>query len=153
AFGGTKNPDVAGIIALAPDLVIANKEENRREDIEALKGAGVRVMLTDPNTVDEALAMILEIGQLLGASTRAEAMVADASEALREPGLPGTRVFVPVWREPLMGLGSGTYGSDLLERCGAVNGGGRGIRRWKPGPPAHGRPMRSCSPTSRTGSG
>ena len=61
-IGGTKNPRLARIVALAPDIVLANKEENRREDIEALRAAGIAVLLTDPNSVPEAVSMISEIG-------------------------------------------------------------------------------------------
>src|SRR5436190_24285991 len=56
SVGGTKDPDVARVAALRPGLVIANKEENRREDVEALRAAGLEVLLTDPNSVGEALA-------------------------------------------------------------------------------------------------
>lgn len=120
-MGGTKNPDVGRIAALKPDLVIANKEENRREDVEALRAAGIDVLLTDPNTVDEALAMMLEIGARLGNLELAEACVGEAREVLRQPPLEPVRVFVPIWPEPLMGLGSATYGNDVLARAGAVN--------------------------------
>jgi ABC-type Fe3+-hydroxamate transport system substrate-binding protein len=120
--GGTKNPKVERIIGLAPDLVIANREENRREDVEALQAAGLRVVLTDPNTVAEALAMVEELGTLLGCEDQAGKLVADTTRALGEPA-PNEppRVFVAIWKEPLLGLGSGTYGHDLLERAGAVN--------------------------------
>lgn len=120
--GGTKNPDVAAIRELEPDLVITNKEENRREDVEALRAAGLDVLLTDPNTVDEALEMMAEVGARLGAPARAAEFIADARAALAEP-LPERRlrVFVPIWHEPLMALGSNSYGHDLIERCGAIN--------------------------------
>ena len=119
--GGTKNPDLAKVAALAPDLVIANKEENRRGDVEALRDAGLNVLLTDPNTVEEALAMLWEIGALLGRENLARRYVDDAREALAETPTGPVRVFVPIWHEPLMGLGSATYGHDVLERAGAVN--------------------------------
>ena len=119
--GGTKNPDIQKVIGLQPDLVIANKEENRREDVEALRAAGLRVLLTDPNTVEDALAMMLEIGGLLGRREEAHLFVEDARAALAEPAVGGVRVLIPIWHEPLMGLGSATYGHDLLERCGGVN--------------------------------
>ncbi len=120
--GGTKNPDLAAVLGLRPDLVIANKEENRREDVEALRAASVEVLLTDPNTVDEATAMILDFGRLFGASERAQGLVVEIDRALEgvRPAT-GARVFVGVWRKPLLGLGSGTYGGDLIERCGGVN--------------------------------
>ncbi len=120
-MGGTKNPDVRKIAALRPDLVIANKEENRREDVEALRAAGLNVLLTDPNTVDEALRMLLELGALLDQEDLARDYVDDALAALAEPLARHVRVFVPIWHEPLMGLGSATYGHDLLQRCGAIN--------------------------------
>lgn len=122
AFGGTKNPQVEKIVAAAPDLVIANKEENRREDIEALEAAGVKVLLTDPNSVAEALAMIAELGDLLGAEGRASELVADVRQELAVPvGGEPARVFVAVWHNPLMGLGSNAYGHSLLEASGARN--------------------------------
>lgn len=122
AVGGTKNPDVAAIAALAPDLVIANREENRREDVEALRLAGLDVLLTDPNTVDQAMAVCVEIATRLEVPERGWEIARETASVLREP-LPerGLRVFVAVWHEPLMGLGSESYGHDLIERCGAVN--------------------------------
>ncbi|MCC6381265.1 MAG: ABC transporter substrate-binding protein [Dehalococcoidia bacterium] len=120
--GGTKNPRVDRIVALAPDLVIANREENRREDVEALRGAGLDVLLTGPNTVDQALDMLLDIGRVLDAGPAAAEIVTAARAALASPALsPRPRVFVAVWKEPLMGLGSLSYGHDLVERAGAVN--------------------------------
>jgi len=140
ALGGTKNPDIARIVVAAPDLVLANKEENRREDIEALEAAGLRVLLTDPNTVDEAVAMIREVGEALGAGGKADRLIGEirvALEGVASPpgplsGLPSgegeerLRVYVGVWHNPMMGLGSESYGHSLMEACGAVNAlGGR----------------------------
>ncbi len=122
AIGGTKNPDIEAIVALVPDLVIANREENRREDVEALREAGLETLLTDPNSVDDALAMILELGEVLGRKTAAGAIVDDARDAIAEGGGgPRPALFVPVWRNPLMGLGEDTYGSSVLEAAGASN--------------------------------
>jgi ABC-type Fe3+-hydroxamate transport system substrate-binding protein len=121
-FGGTKDPDVAAIAAAAPDLVIANHEENRREDVEALRARGIRVLVTEIDSVAEAFAAIRALGQELGAEERAEAIVQEAADALAEPpAAPPVRVFVPIWRRPLLGLGGNTYGSSILEACGAVN--------------------------------
>ncbi|MCC7366718.1 MAG: ABC transporter substrate-binding protein [Dehalococcoidia bacterium] len=120
--GGTKNPKVERIVALAPDLVLANREENRREDIEALEAAGLEVLLTDPNTVAEAAAMIREVGARVGAAGAANAL-AERIESMLAEAVPGRgpRVFVPIWKEPLMGLGGAAYGHDLIEQAGAVN--------------------------------
>jgi len=121
-IGGTKNPDIEAITALGPDLVIANREENRREDVEALRAVGLNVLLTDPNSVDEALAMIAEVGEELGRKTAAEGLVAEVRAALAEGRgeRPGA-LFVPIWRNPLMGLAGDTYGSSVLEAAGATN--------------------------------
>ena len=120
-IGGTKNPHIDRIIALAPDLVLANKEENRREDIEALETNGLDVLLTDQNTVAEAMAMIAEVGRQLGCDEQSARLNAEIAAALAEPMPPPVRVFAAVWWNPLMGLGSASYGHDLLEQCGAVN--------------------------------
>ena len=119
--GGTKNPDVSRIAALNPDIVIANKEENRREDIEALIAAKIPVHLTDPNTLNQALAMIVQLGELFEASSRAAELVADVRMELSRVYPVARRVFVAVWREPLLGLGGESYGNSLLESLGAVN--------------------------------
>ncbi len=122
-IGGTKNPDIEEIVSLAPSLVIANREENRKEDVEALQASGLDVLLTDPNTVNEAIAMILELGDLLDASDDAKLLAAEIQAALDEvrPRSKPMNVFAAVWNKPLMGLGGNAYGHDLLERCGARN--------------------------------
>ncbi|MEP7215045.1 MAG: helical backbone metal receptor [Anaerolineaceae bacterium] len=120
--GGTKNPRIERLVALKPGLVLANKEENRREDVEALRAAGLKVLLTDPNSVPEAVAMIREIGALVDAEARAEELAAEIEAALCGPAsLQPLRVFAAVWWDPLMGLGSESYGHDLLERAGGIN--------------------------------
>ncbi len=121
-IGGTKNPDIEAITAIEPDLVIANREENRREDVEALEAAGLNVLLTDPNSVDEALAMIAGIGEALGREAEAAGLVGEVRAAVAEgSGERRTALFVPIWRNPLMGLGRDTYGHSVLEAAGATN--------------------------------
>ncbi len=119
--GGTKNPDVSRIAALNPDIVIANKEENRREDIEALIAAGIPVQLTDPNTVEEALAMIEALASLFDAGDIGQSLVSEVRHELQAITPSHRRVFVAVWRDPLLGLGGASYGNSLLETLGAVN--------------------------------
>ena len=120
--GGTKNPHIGRILALSPDLVLANKEENRREDVEALRAAGLSVLLTDPNSVPGAVAMIREVGARIESQTGGESLAAEIEAALAEPSPgPPLRVFAAVWWNPLMGLGNESYGHDLLERAGATN--------------------------------
>jgi ABC-type Fe3+-hydroxamate transport system substrate-binding protein len=118
---GTKNPDVAAVIALQPDLVVANAEENRDQDLAELRAAGLAVWVTAPQTLDEAftsLANMLQACELsppdwLGRAERAWAPSRDGNETeVRR------RAFVPIWRRPWMSLGSGTFAGDVLSRLG-----------------------------------
>jgi ABC-type hemin transport system substrate-binding protein len=121
AMGGTKDPDVAAIIAASPSLVIANREENRREDVEALEAAGLRVVVTDPSTVPGALQMIGELGELLDAGERAARLRRETEAAMTPVNARGPRVLVPIWWKPLMAMGGDCYGSDVVAVAGAVN--------------------------------
>ena len=124
--GGEKDPDLAVIRALTPDLVVANIEENRAEDITALRAAGIPVWVTYPRTVAEGLAMIRELGEVTGTSDNARAMLATL-EPLYETARArisersAVRVFYPIWRQPWMTIGSDTYVHDLLRICGGAN--------------------------------
>jgi ABC-type Fe3+-hydroxamate transport system substrate-binding protein len=131
--GGTKSPDLAAIRALAPDLVIANQEENRRRDVERLESEGIPVWVTYPRTVAEGAALLAELAEL-GATPEARlsvvAPVQDAvAEAERARPAQRTAVFCPIWRDPWMAVGGDTYADDLLSLCGGRNvfgaGGGR----------------------------
>jgi len=124
--GGEKNPDLSVILALAPDLVVANIEENRVEDVAALRAAGLRVWVTYPRTVVEALTMIGDLGEVTGAHEHARALLATlkplyararARAAARRP----VSVFYPIWRQPWMTIGADTYVHDLLATCGGAN--------------------------------
>jgi ABC-type Fe3+-hydroxamate transport system substrate-binding protein len=123
--GGTKTPDLEAIRALAPDLVIANQEENRKRDVEGLERAGLRVWLTYPCTVREGAELLAELAEL-GASAEARARVVEpvlraVSEAEATPATAPPRVFCPIWRDPWMAVGAPTYADDLLRLCGGVN--------------------------------
>jgi ABC-type Fe3+-hydroxamate transport system substrate-binding protein len=119
---GTKNPDRAAIAALAPDLVVCNREENRRLDVDRLRAAGVPVWVTVIESVDQALASmrrlfteVLEVGEP-GWLAEAAAEWADPA-----PTSGGLRVAVPVWRDPWMVVGRDTFAGDVLARLGLVN--------------------------------
>jgi ABC-type Fe3+-hydroxamate transport system substrate-binding protein len=121
-IGGTKNPDVAAITALRPDLVIANEEENRAPDLDALRAAGLDVLVTEVRTLPQALG---ELDRLLaGALGLPRPRWLDEAErawaALPRPAAP-LRAVVPVWRRPWMVLGRDTFAGDLLARLGVEN--------------------------------
>lgn len=118
--GGTKNPDVARIVALAPELVIANAEENRAADLEALRAAGCDVWVTDPETVPDALAQLRTLLGALGAD-RVD-WLDDAERAWATPWRGSRlRAVVPIWRRPWMALGRDTFAGDVLARLGVDN--------------------------------
>ena len=118
---GTKNPDLAAIRALSPDVVIANKEENRELDVRRLRDSGVRVWVSEIETVPEAFAAYDELfDDVLG--WERPAWLEEARALWSGPPPPATaRVVVPIWRDPWMVVGSRTFTGDLLRRLGWEN--------------------------------
>ncbi|MCX4849104.1 helical backbone metal receptor [Streptomyces sp. NBC_00893] len=121
-IGGTKNPDVPAILALRPDLVVANEEENREPDLAALRAAGTEVLVTRIRTLDQAFEGL--DGLLVTACGLARPRWLDEAEAawaaLPPPRAP-RRAIVPIWRRPWMVLGRDTFAGDLLARLGVQN--------------------------------
>lgn len=119
---GTKNPDVAAIVALEPDLVLANAEENRPADLDALRDEGLTVHVTDIRTVDGALESLAEVLVRCGAGRPAWLDAAARAWQDVEPVAPRRlRAVVPVWRRPWMALGRDTFAGDVLARLGVDN--------------------------------
>lgn len=120
--GGSKYPDLDQVLALRPDLVLLNEEENRLADAEALHAAGVPVRVTFPRTVPEALAQLGELVAALGVPDEPTWLLAArrAWAELPAPAAPRTAV-VPVWRRPWVVLGRDTFAGDVLGRLGVVN--------------------------------
>ncbi|MFC4147573.1 helical backbone metal receptor [Micromonospora mangrovi] len=120
--GGTKYPDLDRVLALRPDLVLLNEEENRRADADALVAAGVPVRVTFPRTVPGALTELGDLVTALGVTTAPDWLVA-ARRAWADPPRPATprRAVVPVWRRPWVVLGGNTFAGDVLRRLGVVN--------------------------------
>ena len=118
--GGTKWPDVDRVVALRPDLVLANAEENRPEDLAALRAAGVRVEVTAFASVAQALDGLARVCALLG--TPDPPWLAVARDAWADPPrLAEVRAVVPIWRRPWMVLGRDTFAGDVLARLGVRN--------------------------------
>lgn len=118
---GTKNPNVRRIVELAPDLVIANKEENRRTDIQLLRAAGIPVWVTVTETVPAALDSLHRLfEQVLGLPTPDWLAAADTIWRPAPP-TPWARVAIPIWRDPWMVVGNNTFTGDLATRLGLVN--------------------------------
>lgn len=123
--GGTKNPSLEAILALGPDLVIANREENRRRDVERLEASGVPVWVTEVCDLEAALAGIESLGAWVDARAAADRIVREARGALaavettrREPP---PRVVALIWKHPFMAVGGDTYADALIRSCGGRN--------------------------------
>lgn len=126
-IGGTKNPDLAQIISLKPDLVFANQEENRKEDVEALEAAGIPVWVTFPKNVQDVFNLLWNIMYLFDESSMVprvrliEYTYDWLSGISREREDHLTKVFAPIWLDPLMTFNADTYAHDLLRICGGIN--------------------------------
>jgi ABC-type Fe3+-hydroxamate transport system substrate-binding protein len=123
--GGTKNPSIARVLELNPDLVIANREENRQRDVERLRAAGAAVWVTYPRTVAEGVALVRELAELGAPPERARPLIGSLETALeRAQGAAHarrTRVFCAIWKRPWMAVGADTYADDLIALCGGEN--------------------------------
>jgi ABC-type Fe3+-hydroxamate transport system substrate-binding protein len=125
SVGGTKSADVDAIAALRPDLVLVNQEENTEAIHRDLVARGLRVHLSFPKTVADAVALLAELAAMLDvpddhpALTRLRHAVA-AMERLRADTIP-CKVFCPIWMDPLMTIHGDTFISDVLDLCGGQN--------------------------------
>jgi ABC-type Fe3+-hydroxamate transport system substrate-binding protein len=125
-IGGEKDPDLEAIRALAPDLVVANVEENVRAHIDRLRGWAIPVWVTYPRTVADGLRLIRELGEVTGTQRRAAEILRDLEplyEHVRAAALvdPPVEVFYAIWRDPYMTVGADTYVHDMLAVCGGRN--------------------------------
>ncbi|MFE4449767.1 helical backbone metal receptor [Streptomyces sp. NPDC056796] len=120
-IGGTKNPRVADVASLRPDLVLANEEENRAEDLAALRGAGLNVLVTEVRTLDQAFAELERVLAACGQEPPRWLEDSRAAWAALPPAPVPRPAVVPVWRRPWMVLGRDTFAGDLLARLGVRN--------------------------------
>ena len=120
--GGTKKVDMEKVRALKPDLIIGNKEENAKKDIQALE-QDFPVWMSDVRDLNGALDMIAAVGEITGTSDKANAIrngIAQAFGALKPMEEPRTVAYF-IWREPYMVAGHGTFVNDMLLRLGLIN--------------------------------
>lgn len=125
--GGTKDPDVARILELRPDVVLVNEEENRKADADALEAAGVRIANSFPKTSLETAQMLRDYGVVLGCEERAEPIALDVEARTRgviaraeERGATRTFAYL-IWRKPWMSVNADTFASALLTQAGGRN--------------------------------
>jgi len=122
-IGGTKNLNIQKIHSLNPDLIIANKEENLKEQIEELE-KHFPIWISDVNNLDSTLEMITEIGVITSKKKQAEIIVKrinfefeKLSEFVANNNVPARKVIYLIWNKPYMAAGKGTFIYDLMQKC------------------------------------
>ena len=111
--GGTKNPDIAAVVELVPDLVVMNDEENRREDADALAAAGLDVHVVHVESVADVATELARLAERVGVSF-------EPWPVPQPPAEPHTHAFVPIWRRPWMTINRRTYGASVLAHLGVA---------------------------------
>ena len=122
-IGGTKQLKINEILALKPDLVIGNKEENTKEDIEELEKNGISVWMSDINSFDRALEMIPQVGVMCGKVSQSEDLVRQITNGFEEISQIGKgRSFLYfIWDEPKFVIGKHTFIESVLIKIGFLN--------------------------------
>ncbi|NDC78264.1 MAG: cobalamin-binding protein [Chitinophagia bacterium] len=121
-IGGTKDVRVERICSLAPDLVIANREENVKEQVEAIRSF-CPVWTSDVNDLADATEMIRSVGRLTGREAAAGSMAQSIIDAFAASGSveESIRTAYLIWRDPWMAAGGDTFIHDMMRRCGFSN--------------------------------
>lgn len=121
-IGGTKNVNIDKVSALQPDIIIANKEENVKEQIEALE-AIAPVWVSDVNKLEDALAMIEAIGLLTAKNEKAQKLIEEIKNCFNQLKTPNYKLKTAylIWRNPYITVGGDTYISNMLEYAGFNN--------------------------------
>jgi len=123
--GGTKNINYSIVDQLSPDLIIANKEENVKEQIEKL-AEKYDVFVTDVNTLSDAITMINEVGKLTGNAMKASFLANEITggfETLKQISSSKRKIRTAyfIWKDPFMVVGSDTFINDMMTYCGFEN--------------------------------
>lgn len=121
-IGGTKNLNIEKISALKPDLILANKEENVKEQVELLQEF-CPVYVTDIKSPIDCTEMIRKLGQLTQKREAAEVLAEKYNQCLKKIKHPGNpkKVIYLIWRKPYMTVGGDTYINSMLEHMGFQN--------------------------------
>lgn len=129
--GGTKDVEIEAVLALEPDLVIANQEENARKPLEALAARGVRIYVSLPRTVEQGINHVAKLARILQTGAAGKALVKRGYDFVQRPPVAvREKAFMPIWMDPLMTLNADTFGSDMLARVGVSNTFGDRLRLY-----------------------
>ena len=119
--GGTKNLKLEQITILRPELIIANKEENVKAQIDELKKI-CPVYVSDVYNLHSALQMMYDVGVIVGKETKASSIITEINELFQHfQPLKIRKAVYMIWRDPYMTVGGDTFISDMMHRCGFQN--------------------------------
>lgn len=118
--GGTKDVKVDCVRELVPDLVIANMEENRKEDVDEIR-TFCPVWTTNIRSIPQALEMIRQVGEITATQGKAAAIIAEIREGWGRIRPAPKRVAYLIWQNPYMVAGGDTYIDSVMEACGWTN--------------------------------
>jgi len=121
-IGGTKRLEISKIISLKPDLIIANKEENEKEQLEELM-QHFPVWISDINDLPSALDMITRLGEIVERTDEAAVISKAIKRDFDKLTIPSTgrRAAYFIWKRPYMVAGKNTFIDSMLQKCGLVN--------------------------------
>ena len=120
--GGTKTVNLDKVRQLQPDLILANKEENTKEQIELLSKE-FPVWVSDIQTLEDALEMIRSVGALTHTSEKANACADQIGQAFARlhPLHPAIKTAYLIWKDPYMSVGADSFIHDMMQRLGLQN--------------------------------
>jgi ABC-type Fe3+-hydroxamate transport system substrate-binding protein len=131
--GGVLDSNVEAIIALTPDLVIADQEENEQSRVDEIKAAGIQIWLTFPRSVEDSIKNLWTMVRLFGVEKESGERIRVIERSLDWVSRtawenPACRVFCPIWREQTDPVGTwwmtfnwDTYCHSVLRHCGGLN--------------------------------
>ena len=121
-IGGTKTLDIGLIKQLDPDLIIGNKEENEKEQVEELMQS-FPVWMSDITDLDDAVGMITQIGEIVGRTTEVDRIAETIRLGFRRLTIQpeNLKVAYLIWRKPYIAAGKGTFIDTMLQTCGLTN--------------------------------
>lgn len=119
-IGGTKNVKYDLVAALEPDIIIANKEENNKADIETLVGI-CPIWISDIKTIEDSYSMISDLGMVFSKLEKAQSIIADLQQIMVKGNVLSGSVAYLIWKDPFMTVGNDTYIHNILEKCGLSN--------------------------------
>jgi len=124
SVGGTKTPDIERIVALRPDLVILEQDENTLAAAEALRAAGLALLVLRIRSLKDCLEGFRQLGAAVGQPALGEARATALKALLKARPRKGPRTLTLIWKAPWVSAGTGTYVGDLVRQCGLTPIGG-----------------------------